>query len=54
MIDVYKRQVPKLAMGCLPIGTPANLPVEKLWLILFMKNRMKKGDEGLCENEIIQ
>ena len=46
--------VPKLAMGCLPIGTPANLPVEKLWLILFMKNRMKKGDEGLCENEIIQ
>ena len=46
--------VPKLAMGCLPIGTPANLPVEKLWLILFMKNRMKKGDEDLCENEIIQ
>ena len=46
--------VPKLAMGRLPLGTPANLPVEKLWLILFMKNRMKKGDEDLCENEIIQ
>lgn len=46
--------VSKLAMGRLPLGTPANLPVEKLWLILFMKNRMKKGDEDLCENEIIQ
>ena len=56
--------VPKLAMGRLPIGTPANLPVEKLWLILFMKNRMinlswkllwtKKDEVGLGDFGIIQ